>query len=93
MALDEANHRLFVATRTPPPLGVFDTSSGRLIAALPVVQDADDLYYDSGRKRIYVPGGEGFVSVFQQDDRGPLPSRGESSYFRWRSYGRLLQKG
>ncbi len=69
MALDEANHRLFVATRTPPRLAVFDTSSGRLIAALPVVQDADDLYFDSARKRIYVPGGEGFISVFQQDDR------------------------
>jgi DNA-binding beta-propeller fold protein YncE len=69
MALDESDNRLFVATRTPPRLAVFDTSSGRLLAALPVVQDADDLYYDSARKRIYVPGGEGFISVFQQDDR------------------------
>ena len=68
MALDEPDHRLFIATRTPPQLAVFDTNSGRLVATLPVVQDADDLYYDSARKRVYVPGGEGYISVFQQDD-------------------------
>src|SRR5579863_1423391 len=32
MALDEPDHRLFVATRTPPQLAVFDTSSGRMVA-------------------------------------------------------------
>ena len=68
MALDESDHRLFVATRTPPQLAVFDTNSGHLVAARPAVQDADDLYYDSARKRVYVPGGEGYISVFQQDD-------------------------
>ena len=26
------------------------------------------MYYDSGRKRIYLPGGEGYISVFQQVD-------------------------
>jgi DNA-binding beta-propeller fold protein YncE len=68
MALDEAAHRLFVATRTPARLAVFDTATGRMVAALPAVQDADDLYFDSTRKRIYVTGGEGFISVFQQED-------------------------
>jgi DNA-binding beta-propeller fold protein YncE len=68
MALDEANHRLFVATHEPPRLAVFDTNSGRTVATLPCVQDADDVYYDSGRMRIYVPGGEGYISVFQQKD-------------------------
>jgi DNA-binding beta-propeller fold protein YncE len=47
---------------------VLDTNSGRLIATLPTVQDSDDLYYDSARKRVYVCGGEGYISVFQQDD-------------------------
>jgi YVTN family beta-propeller protein len=66
MALDEPNHRLFVATHEPPRLAVFDTNSGHTVATLPCVQDADDVYYDSGRMRIYVPGGEGYISVFQQ---------------------------
>jgi DNA-binding beta-propeller fold protein YncE len=68
MALDEPDHRLFVATRTPPQLAVFDTNSGRLVATLAAVQDSDDLYYDSARKRVYVPGEEGYISVFQQED-------------------------
>ena len=68
MALDEVDHRLFIATHQPARLGVFDTNSGRMIAALPSVQDADDLYYDAARKRIYMPGGEGFIYVFQQTD-------------------------
>ncbi len=68
MALDEANHRLFVATRSPPRFVVLDSDSGRLVTALPAVQDADDLYYDFARKRIYIPGGEGYISVFSQID-------------------------
>ena len=68
MALDESDRRLFIATRAPARLAVFDTESGKLVTALPCAQDADDLYYDSARKRIYVTGGEGFISVFQQKD-------------------------
>jgi YVTN family beta-propeller protein len=68
MALDEADHRLFVGMHEPACLAVFDTVSGRVIASLPSVQDADDLYYDTARKRIYMPGGEGFIYAFQQTD-------------------------
>jgi DNA-binding beta-propeller fold protein YncE len=68
MALDEADHRLFVVTRKPARLVVLDTESGATIASLPCVADSDDVYYDTGRKRIYAPGGEGFVSVIQQVD-------------------------
>jgi len=67
MALDEPDQRLFVATRAPAQLAIFDTSSGRLVASLPTVQDSDDLYYDSARNRVYVCGGEGYISVFQRD--------------------------
>jgi YVTN family beta-propeller protein len=68
MALDEADHRLFVGTHQPPRMAVFDTTTGHMIAALPSVQDTDDLYYSANRKRIYMPGGEGFVDVFQMND-------------------------
>lgn len=68
MALDESDHRLFVASRAPTRMAVFDTESGKLVTALPCAQDEDDLYYDSARKRIYVTGGEGYISVFQQKD-------------------------
>jgi hypothetical protein len=68
MALDEADHRLFVATRVSAQVAVYDTKSGRLVATVPAVQDADDLYYDASRKRIYVSGGEGYISVIRQND-------------------------
>src|SRR5437016_696473 len=68
MALDEANHRLFVVTRKPAQLVVLDTDSGVMVASVPCVSDSDDVYYDAARKRIYVPGGEGFISVVQQID-------------------------
>jgi len=68
MALDEANHRLFVVTHAPARLVVLATDSGRMIAALPCVQNSDDVFYDAGHQRIYVPGGEGYISVFRRKD-------------------------
>ncbi len=68
MALDEADHRLFVVTRKPAQLVVLDSDSGAMVASVPCVNDSDDLYYDTARKRIYAPGGEGFISVVQQID-------------------------
>jgi len=32
------------------------------------VQDTEDLYCVASFKRIYMPGGEGFISVFQMND-------------------------
>jgi hypothetical protein len=68
MALDEADRRLFIGTRKPSRLGIIDTTTGRLIASLQAAGDMDDLYYDESRKRIYIPGGEGFLSVYEQRD-------------------------
>jgi DNA-binding beta-propeller fold protein YncE len=70
MAFDEADHRLFVVTRRPAQLVVLDVDNGSTVASVPCVNDADDLYYDAARKRIYVPGGEGFITVIQQIDAG-----------------------
>ena len=68
MALDEDDQRLFIVCRLPARLLVFDTSSGNVIGKLPVVGDSDDVFYDKARKRVYASGGEGRISVFQQDD-------------------------
>jgi DNA-binding beta-propeller fold protein YncE len=68
MALDEANHRLFVGTRNPAKLLILDTETGKPITSLDSSGDADDIFYDSKNKRIYVSGGEGAISVFEQTD-------------------------
>ena len=68
MALDEAYHRVIVGTREPATVSVFDTATGKMVASVPTVQDTDDLYYSAERKRIYVPGREGSIWVYQQND-------------------------
>ncbi|HEV2493864.1 MAG TPA: YncE family protein [Terriglobia bacterium] len=68
MALDEADQRLFITCRRPPQVMVFDTASGKVLARLPVVGDADDMFYDLAHRRIYVSGGEGAISVIDQRD-------------------------
>jgi len=68
MALDETNHRLFVVCRSPARMVVLDTLTGKVVETVPAVGDCDDVFYDSARKRIYATGGEGAISVFQQQD-------------------------
>jgi DNA-binding beta-propeller fold protein YncE len=67
MSFDEADHRLFVTTRTPGKLIVLDSDSGKVVTSLPCVSDNDDMAYDSSSKRIYVSG-SGFVDVYHQKD-------------------------
>jgi len=68
IALDEGNHRLFVVTRYPARLLVIDTGSGKIVQTLSAVGDCDDIFFDQARKRIYATGGEGAISVFEQQD-------------------------
>ena len=67
MSFDEADHRLFVSTRTPGKLILLDTDTGKVVTSLPCVSDNDDMAYDSANKRIYISG-SGFVDVYQQKD-------------------------
>jgi len=66
MALDEANHRLFVGCRIPSRLVVVNTESGEVAAKLGISGDADDVFYDSKRHRIYVVCGAGKIDVIGQ---------------------------
>jgi len=68
MAFDETHHRLFVGFRKPAKLVVYDTESGKVIANLDSPGDADDIFYDGTRQRIYISGGEGFIGIIQQQD-------------------------
>src|SRR5579864_5363328 len=68
MDLDEAHHRLFVICRTPPEVLVLETDSGKVVARVPSVSHADDVWYDAEHKRIYVSGGEGFITVVGETD-------------------------
>lgn len=68
MALDEADHRLFVGSRRPAKLNVLNTDTGQLVSTVSCAGDTDDMYYDARTKRVYVIGGAGMISVIQQKD-------------------------
>lgn len=88
IALDEANHRLFTATRKPAELIVFNTDTGKVVTTLPCVGVNSDMWLDAARKRIYVTGSE-TASVFEQRDADhyehiaevPTAYRAKSSIF------------
>jgi DNA-binding beta-propeller fold protein YncE len=68
MALDERTHRLYVGTRSPAALLVFDTASGALAGRIPIGGDVDDVFFDPATRRLYAVCGEGVVSVIAQTD-------------------------
>jgi DNA-binding beta-propeller fold protein YncE len=63
MAFDAEGQRLFVAFRLPALLTAFDTKTGELIAKDATCGDADDIFYDRIRKRVYVICGDGSLAV------------------------------
>jgi hypothetical protein len=77
MALDRARHRLFVGTRIPAEMTVYDSLSGKEIVSLSGPETMDGVFYDAELRRIYISGGRwygtpqaspGWVYVYQQRD-------------------------
>jgi len=66
MALDEANHRLFVGCRLPSRLVVLNTDSGDVVAKIDISGDTDDIFYDNKRHRIYAICGSGKIDIIEQ---------------------------
>lgn len=70
IALDAAGGTLATVFRSPPTLALIDTRTGSVEARLATCGDADDVFFDSRRKRIYVSCGAGFVDIFQAGPAG-----------------------
>jgi len=64
MALDETNHRLFVACRTGQ-IAVLDTQTGKEVTSFPITKGVDDITYDAASKRVYAAC-DGAVDIYQQ---------------------------
>ncbi|MEA2729822.1 MAG: hypothetical protein QOF70_4297 [Acetobacteraceae bacterium] len=67
MALDAATATLATVFRSPPRLVLLDTKTGTVTASLPTCGNADDVFVDAKRARIYVSCGAGQIGVFQRD--------------------------
>ncbi len=70
MAIDADVHRVLVVFRSPPVLMALSTEDGRVVAKTATCGDADDVFADAKRHRVYVSCGEGVVDVFAADAAG-----------------------
>ncbi len=70
MAIDAPGHRLLVAMRSPARLIAFSTADGKRLAAVDACGDADDVFVDDRRQRVYVTCGDGLVEVFTRRGDG-----------------------
>jgi YVTN family beta-propeller protein len=66
MAIDRDAHRVLVVFRSPPTLMALSSQDGRIVAKIETCGDADDVFVDPKRRRVYVSCGEGVVDVLEQ---------------------------
>jgi DNA-binding beta-propeller fold protein YncE len=67
MAVDRDGATVASVFRHPARLVLFATGAGAEMATLETCGDADDVFFDAARSRIYVSCGEGAVDVFQRE--------------------------
>jgi DNA-binding beta-propeller fold protein YncE len=64
MALDDNAKQVLVVFRSPPRLSVFAMSDGSPVTSVEACGDADDIFFDAKRHRVYISCGEGYLDVF-----------------------------
>ncbi len=65
MALDPDTGLIATVFRSPPLLALLDAGTGAMRQQFPSCGDADDVFFDPRRRRIYVSCGAGEVAVFE----------------------------
>jgi len=76
MAFDSQSGVVASVFRSPSRLVLLERGAGRVIANTPTCGDADDVFFDTRRQRIYVSCGSGEIAIFQRrgETLDPLPS-------------------
>jgi DNA-binding beta-propeller fold protein YncE len=70
MAIDPDMHRVLVVFRSPPTLMALSSQDGHVVAKTATCGDADDVFVDARRQRVYVSCGQGVVDVFAAEKAG-----------------------
>ena len=68
VAFDSAQHRLYVVCRDPGMVVVMNSDTGVVVDTQPAPLRADEVQYDPQRHRLFVPGGEGYMGVYDTAD-------------------------
>lgn len=66
MAMDRANHRLFIGCRSRV-MAVLDSESGKVITTMPIGDHVDATAFDEESRLIFFSNGEGTISIFHED--------------------------
>jgi len=67
LAMDEANHRLFVGCRSEMMV-VLDSTSGKEVASFPLSKGVDGMVFDPANKRVYSESNTGAIDIFVEVD-------------------------
>ena len=70
MAIDGEAHRVLIVFRSPPTLMALSSQDGHVLAKAETCGDADDVFVDRKRRRVYVSCGQGAVDVLESDEQG-----------------------
>jgi DNA-binding beta-propeller fold protein YncE len=70
MAIDGDSHRVLVVFRNPPILMALSSQDGHVVAKAETCGDADDVFVDHKRRRVYVSCGEGVIDVLEPVEAG-----------------------
>ena len=66
MAIDDAGQRVLAVFRSPPTMMALAIPDGGILAQIETCGDADDVFVDAKRHRVYVSCGAGVVDVFEE---------------------------
>ena len=70
MAIDSAVGTIATVFRSPPRLVLLNSETGAVTGSYSTCGDADDVFFDSRRHRVYVSCGAGVIDVFNRDGSG-----------------------
>lgn len=68
VAIDEAHHRLLVGCRKPGTVVVMNSDTGAVTNSVPSPLRSDQILFDQAANRLYSPGGEGNIGVYDTSD-------------------------
>jgi len=68
VAFDRGQHRLYVVCRQPGMVVVMNSDTGAVVGTQPAPLRADEVQYDASSHRLYVPGGEGYMGIYDTSD-------------------------
>ena len=64
VTFDEDARRLYVVCRDPGMVVVLNSDTGAVVSTAPAPLRADDVMMDIATHRLYVPGGEGYIGIY-----------------------------